>query len=134
MTKIMLIIFLFTFLSSGLYAQGFNPVIGTAYPFEFIEWTLNGEDQLPRMQSLLRTCTITFNLNNTMVAFSNGMYNAAYTFLPDGNCEISMRALFIRRSFFGTGSVERTLRDFLLSISMDIEGKEMTTIIRGRIK
>ena len=133
MTKIV-IIFLFTFLSSRLYAQDFNPGIGAVYPFEFIEWTLNGENQLPKMESHLRTYTITFNSDSTVVIFSNSMYNAAYTFLPDGSCEISIRALFIRRNILGTGRVERTARDFLLSMFMNSEGKEMITVIRGRIK
>ena len=133
MAKVKLIMLLFAVLNTGLYAQGFNPEIGTAYPFEILEWTFNGEDQLPMMQSLLRTSTITFNPDTTIVVFSNVMYNATFTLLPDGNCEISVRALFVRRNISGTGRLERTARDFSLSVSINAEGEETTTAIRGRI-
>ena len=138
MPKIKLAMLLFSLVVSisGLCAQAFNPVNGTAYPVEFVEWALNGEDKLPVMQSLLQSSTIIFNSDNTVMTFGNALYTAVYTILSDGSCEVAIKALFIRRSVVGTGSIERSGRDFTLSISMSLgkEGENMFTVIKGNIK
>ena len=121
---------------SGLYAQAFSFTEGTAYPVEFVEWTLNGEDKLPVMQSYLRSGTITFNPDNTVMSIGNALYTATYTFFPDGSCEAAVKALFIRRSVLGTGRIERSGRDFTLSVFMPLEkeGRGMFAMIKGNIK
>ena len=72
-TRLALLIFSLAGSISGLFAQAFNPINGTAYLVEIIEWTSNGEDKLAVMQSLLRSCTITFNSGNTVVSFGSGL-------------------------------------------------------------
>ena len=132
-TRLTLLIFSLAGSFSGLFAQAFSPVNGTAYPVEIIEWTSNGEDKLAVMQSLLRSCTITFNSANAVVSFGNGINNATYTFFPDGSCESSVKALFIKRSVFGAGRIERSGRDFILYVSMQVETEDMATLIKGKI-
>ena len=134
--KLTVLIFSLSGSVPGLFAQAFNPENGTTYPVEFIEWTLNDDDKLPVMQSLLRSSTITFNSENTVMSFGNTLYTANYTLFPDGSCEAAIKALFIRRTVSGTGSIERSGRDFTLSLSMPLEkeGKDMLTVIKGNIK
>ena len=137
MTRIKQTILLFLLSAiSGLHAQAFSLLEGTAYPVEFVEWTLNGEDKLPVMQSYLRFNTITFNPGYTVMSVSNTLYTATYTILPDGICEVAIKAPFIRRSISGTGKIERSGRDFILSFSMPLgkKGEGMFTMIKGKIK
>ena len=121
---------------SGLRAQTFNPIDGRTYPVEFITWTINGDDKLPVMQSYLRSGAITFNPDNTVINFGNTLYKASYTFFSDGNCEVAIKALFIQRSVLGIGSIERSGRDFTLSLSMrsEAEAEDIITYIKGIIK
>ena len=138
MTRIKPIILIFSFVSSisGLCAQVFSPIEGIAYPVEFVEWTLNGEDKLPVMQSYLHFNTITFNSDYAVMSVGNTLYTATYTILSDGSCEVAIKALFIRRSVSGTGRIERSERDFILSFSMPLgkESEDMFTIIKRKIK
>jgi hypothetical protein len=119
--------------NSILYAQAFTPINGTAYPVEFTEWTLNGVDRLHEMESNLRSATITFNSNNTILNFRNALFNATYTFFPNGSCEFFVRVLFIRRTVLGTGRIERSGRDFTLFISLQEGGEDMVAVIKGSI-
>jgi len=132
-TKLMILLFTILISNSNLYSQEFNPINGTAYPFEFVTWTLNGADQLPKMQSNIRSSTITFNPNNTVVIFGGSTFTTNYTFFPNGNCEISIRTLFVRRNISGIGRIERAERNFILSLSMEVDGKEMITVLQGRM-
>ena len=138
MPRIKLSVLIFSLIGSVsiLYAQTFNPVNGTTYPVEFIAWTLNGEDKLPTMQSLLRSSTITFNSDKTVLSIGNALYTATYTFFSDGRCEAAVKALLIRRTVAGTGSIERSGRGFTLSLSMPLEkgGEDMAAVIKGAIK
>ena len=111
-------------------------ILSTAYPIEITEWTSNGEDKLPVMQSLLCSGSIIFNSDTIVVSFGNGINSAAFTFYPDGRCESSVKALFIRRSVRGTGRVECFGRIFTLYVSMreKPEGEDMAAIIKGNIK
>ena len=130
------LLFLFTLFISGLHAQAFNPVNGTAYAVEFTDWEFTGNDRMAGMQGNIRSGTITFNRDNTVMSFGNALYTAAFTFRPDGRCDIAVRALLVRRSFSGTGRVERSGRDFTVFLSMPREGdsEEMPVIIKGVIK
>ena len=131
-------ILIFSFMSSisGLFAQAFSFTEGTAYPVEFVEWTLNGEDKLSVLQSNMRSSAITFNSDKTVMSIGSALYNATYTILTDGSCEVVIKALFIRRSVSGTGRIERSGRDFtfFLSIPLENRGEDMYTVIKGIIK
>jgi len=128
------LIFLLMVSVPGSFAQVFNPTNNTAYPVEFIEWIVNGEDKLPVMQSLLRSCAITFYLDNTVVSLGNTFYKANYTFFQDGSCEISIKTIIIRRTVLGQGTIELSGRDLALSLSMSMGGQNVNAIIKGKIK
>jgi predicted polyphosphate/ATP-dependent NAD kinase len=136
MTKIKRVIFVFLLVGSisDLYAQTFNPVNGTDYLVEFTEWTVNGVDMLPTMQSQIRSYTITFNLDNTVVSFGNILYKVMYTFFPDGTCETIAKALFIKQTILGTGEIERSGRDFtmFLSVRSEIKGQDVVMLTRAK--
>ena len=135
--KIKLTIIVISLMSSitVLGAQTFNPMYGTTYPIEIFEWIINGEDKFPVMKSNLRTCTIVFNSDNTIVKSSNALHNTTYTFFSNGSFEFSVRALFIRQSGSGTGRIERTGRDFTIFLSItENESEYMSAVIRGSIK
>ena len=131
--KSILLIFLFVDSISGLRAQSFDPANGTAYPFRLAEVTINGKDRSAAMQSNVRSCTITFNQDNTVISVDNTRYNTTYTFSSDGACEIVFKAFFIRRSVPGSGTVERSGRDFTVSLSMQMRGRDMIAVMKGRI-
>jgi len=128
------LIFLLALSVSGLGAQSFDPVNNTAYPFDLVEVTFNGVDRLAAMQSNVRSCAITFNADNTVMSVGNNLYTATYTFSPDGSCEIVMKALFIRRSVSASGTIERTGKDFTVSLSMQMRGRDVIAVMKGRIK
>ena len=138
MSRIKLTTLIFSLIGSVsiLYAQAFNPVNGTAYPVKFDAWTLNGEDKLPTMQSLLRSGTITFNSDKIVLSVGNALYTATYTIFSNGSCEAAVKALLIRRTVVGTGSIEHSGRNFTLSLSMPLEkgGEDVFTVIKGAIK
>jgi len=132
--KPLLLIFLLALSISALYAESFDPVNGTAYPFDLVEVTFNGVDRSAAMQSHVRSCAITFNADTTVMSVGNGLYNAVYTFTPDGTCEIVMKALFIRRSFSASSTIERSGRDFTITLSMQMKGRDVVAVMKGRIR
>lgn len=138
MTNVKLTVFIFPLAVSisTLSAQALNPVNGTAYSVEFVEWIINGEDKLSSMQSNVRSSTITFNSDNVVVNFGNNLYKAAYTFFPNGSCEVAIKALFIQRTVSGSGRIERSGRDFTLYLSMRTEAgsEDIVTMIKGNIR
>ena len=134
--KLAILILTFAGSVSRLNAQVFYPIDGIAYPIEFTEWILNGEDKIPVMQTYLRSGTIAFNSDNTIITIGNALYTATYTIFPNGSCEVAVKALFIRRLISGTGGIERTGNEFTLSLSVpdEKEGKDMFTLIKGYVK
>lgn len=121
---------------SGLYAQAFNPVNGMAYPVEFTEWTVKGEDKLRTMQSQLRSCVITFNPDTAVMSFGGALFKAAYTFFPGGVCEVAVKTMFLQKTISGAGWIERLGRDFTISLSVRGEagGDDIITTAKGIIK
>ena len=131
-------VILFLLLTSsihGLYAQMFNPVNGAAYPVEFTEWTLNGDDKLYAMRPQLRSGIITCNSETTIVNFGGALYKAAYTFYTGDRCEVAVKTVFLQKSVFAIGRIERYGSDFsiFLSIPGGTAGKDIVTVARGKI-